>query len=844
MRRFLLKLVRRRRLERDLQAELAFHRNMAAEGQNPIPLGNAAVIREEAFDLWRFSFIENLWRDLVYAARGLRRSPALVLTALVSLGLGIGVNTAMFSLGVGFLLSEPSVRDAGSLVSAQVAGDSNSPEKAVDFIRASGLFQDVAGENEESFANFNDGSDTTRVFAVYTTKNYFTALGVPMAYGRGVLPSDPDEVAVLNNDFWRKRFGGDPSAVGRTVNLDGRICTIVGILPESHRTLIGFGFSPDLYVPRYLESTTLAMYARLKPGMSLAEARAGLVTVAKRLDESMPERWKYADGVRVLPIAGYARLRGQPEMVTVSVFFAMLLAVVGLVLLIACVNVASLLLARASARRREFAIRLALGAGRGRLMQQFMAESLLLSLLGAGFGLALAQITATLLAAVQLPLPLPLRFRVAPDWRVAAYAAILTTFAVFACGMLPALQCLKESIATDLHREAKMRLRRTLVAAQIATSVVVLATGFLFLRNLMEGAALSPGFDLRRTLRADVYLPPAGFSDPQKKTAYINRVLDELAAIPGIEAVAAARLVPFTDNTSYGSRLTFPDNGQRVQASFKWNAVTTAFFRAMDIPIRQGRTFSSADVGEKTAIVNPTFVRRFLGGRQPIGTVFLWGAEGKTPYRIVGVAEGTKTITIGEEQQPQLYEPLAQIDNDRLRIQFVMRSAIPPALQLGAVRGVLHRTEPMAGAQVETMFSSIGLAFVPSQVGAVLLGSIGILGLALAMIGLYGVMVYSVVRRTREIGVRMAIGATRGDISRMVLRESAGLTVAGSAAGLLVALFVTKPLAMFLATGLKPADPLNFAAVALLMILTGLAAAVGPVLRAIQIDPNSALRED
>jgi hypothetical protein len=304
------------------------------------------------------------------------------------------------------------------------------------------------------------------------------------------------------------------------------------------------------------------MYARLKPGMSLAEARAGLVTVAKRMDESIPERWKYADGVGVLPIAGYARLRGQPEMVTVSVFFAMLLAVVGLVLLIACVNVASLLLARASARRREFAIRLALGAGRGRLMQQFMAESLLLSLLGAGFGLALAQITATLLAAVQLPLPLPLRFRVAPDWRVAAYAAILTTFAVFACGMLPALQCLKESIATDLHREAKMRLRRTLVAAQIATSVVVLATGFLFLRNLMEGAALS-------------------------------------------------------------------------------------------------------------------------------------------------------------------------------------------------------------------------------------------------------------------------------DISRMVLRESAGLTVAGSAAGLLVALFVTKPLAMFLAPGLKPADPLNFAAVALLMILTGLAAAVGPVLRRI-----------
>jgi hypothetical protein len=264
----------------------------------------------------------------------------------------------------------------------------------------------------------------------------------------------------------------------------------------------------------------------------------------------------------------------------------------------------------------------------------------------------------------------------------------------------------------------------------------------------------------------------------------------------------------------------------------------------MGIPIRQGRTFSDADAGGKTVVVNPTFVRRFLGGRQPIGTVFLWGLEGKTPYRIVGVAEGTKTLTIGEEQQPQLYEPLAQIVDDSLRIQFVMRSAIPPALQLSAVRGVLHRIEPMAGAEVETMFSSIGLAFVPSQVGAALLGSMGLLGLALAMTGLYGVMAYSVARRTREIGVRIALGATRRDISRMVLRESAGLTVGGCAAGLAIALFVTKPLAMFLAPGLKPADPLSFAAVALVMILTGLSAAVGPVRRAITVDPNAALREE
>jgi hypothetical protein len=272
--------------------------------------------------------------------------------------------------------------------------------------------------------------------------------------------------------------------------------------------------------------------------------------------------------------------------------------------------------------------------------------------------------------------------------------------------------------------------------------------------------------------------------------------------------------------------------------------VTPGYFRTMGIPLLEGRTFSAADRGEKVVIVNRAFVAQYLGSRQPLGTVFLWGGDGKTPYRIIGVAEGTKTLTIGEEPQPQLYEPLAQIVNDRPGIEFVMRSAIPPALQLDAVRRTLHRIEPMAGAQVDTMYSSIGLAFLPSQVGALLMGSTGVLGLLLASIGLYGVMAYSVARRTREIGVRIAIGASRGAIARMVLRDATRVTIAGTAAGLLVALFVTKPLAVFLVPGLKPADPLNFAVVALAMLLTGLAATWGPIRRAINIDPNATLREE
>jgi len=845
MRRFFLKLFRRSRMHRDMQAELAFHREMAASHGNAIPLGNTAVLGEHGYDLWRFNFFENLWRDLVYAARGLRRSPVLVLTALLSLGLGIGVNAAMFSLGVEFLLSEPSVRDGASLVSIELGGNSHSPVKVGDFLRSSGLFADVTGENEENVSNFNDGVETRQIFSVYTAKNYFTLVGVPMLYGRGILADDPDEVAVLSYAFWRKRFNADPTVVGRAINLDGRMCTVVGILPEHHRTLIGFGYSPDVFLPRYLDSTMLAIYARLKPGMSVPAARAGMATVARRMDAEMPAEYKYADGIRVSPIAGYARLKAeQPNMLAVEVFFAMLLAVTGLVLLIACVNVASLLLARASARHREIAIRLALGAGRSRLLQQLLAESLLLSLLGAALGLALAEVTAVLLARIHLPMPIPIRLQIEPDWQLAVYAAILTTFAALACGLLPAWQSMKQSLTHDLHREGKMRLRRTLVAAQIATSVIVLTTGFLFLRNLIDSTAISPGFDVLHTVRANVNMPPVGYADARKKAGYINLTVESLAALPGIESAAAARVVPFNGGERFMTGIIFADNRERRDTFFFWNAVTPGYFHTMGIPLLQGRTFSAADRGENVVIVNRAFVARYLGNRQPLGTVFLWGADGKTPYRIVGVAEGTKTLTIGEEPQPQFYEPLAQIVNDRQGIEFVMRSAIPPALQLEAVRRTLHRIEPMAGAQVDTMYSSIGLAFLPSQVGALLMGSTGILGLLLATIGLYGVMAYSVARRTREIGVRIAIGASRGAIARMVLRDAARVTIAGTGVGLLVALFVTKPLAMFLVPGLKPADPLNFAVVALVMLVTGLAATWGPIRRAVNVDPNATLRDE
>jgi predicted permease len=841
MRRLFLKLLRRRSLEQDVAAELAFHRDMAT-AHGTVPMGNTTVVEEQARDLWRFTFFENLWRDVIYGARSLRRSPALVVSVLLSLGLGIGINTGIFSMAMEFLLSEPSVTDARSVVSVRLGGNSHSKKEVVEFVRESGFFQDVVGENEEAYINWNDGSDTRQISAVLLTKNYFTALGIPVAQGRGILPRDPNEVAVLGDHFWRTRLHADPDIVGRAIRLDGRPYTVVGILPPNFRSLIGFGYAPDVFVPRYLDDTILALYARLKPGMTIAGARAGLVAVAQRLDKAMPEEFRYAEGVQVAAAGGFDRIKSETEMQTVGLFFVMLLVVVGLVLMIACVNVASLLLARGSARRQELAIRLSLGAGRGRLVQQLLVETALLSLAGVAVGLILREFLASAVEELQLPVPIPIRLHLALDWRVTLYAMLLAGFATVACGLLPAWRSVRQSIAPRLRRETRMRLQRGLVVAQLALSLIVLAAGFLFLRNLWRSNAISPGFDVRHTIYADVNLPPREYQDVARKKLYVTQALRELTALPGVESAAAARVIPFNAATRMMVGLKLPDTGKKVDAFFYWNAVSPDYFRTMGIPIERGGTFQpGSGAAARPVIVNRTFAQRYLADRDPLGRMFHYGA-GKTPYVVVGIAGATKNISIGEEDQPQLYDDLAGVDNDRTRLEFVVRSATPPGTQLQAVRAALRRVEPNAGLEVATLYSSIGLAFLPSQVGAALLGSIGVLGLMLATIGLYGVMVYSVSRRTREIGVRLALGANRRDISLMVLASAARLILIGSAAGLLCAFFLVKPLAMFLVPGLHPGDPFTFVAVAAVLAVTGLAAAWGPARRAAAVDPMTSLR--
>jgi predicted permease len=842
--RTLLKLWRRRRLARDLETELAFHRDMASAGNNQIPFGNSTAIKEHAFDLWRFNTVENLWRDLTYSLRTLRQSPGFVLTALLSLGLGIGANAALFSLAVEFLLSDPSVRDAGTVVYVRQGGNSHVLPATLDDLQQSGVFEDVAGENDEGFINFDNGVETKRAFATQATKNFFSVLGVPVLLGRGWTVNDPNQVAVLSAHFWRTRLGGDPAIVGKVIRLDGRAYTVLGVMPNNFRSLVGYGFSPDVFVPVYLQGSILQAYARLKPGVSVGQVNAALPALGQRLMVEFPDRYEADQRLHATPVSGIERLHMEREAMTIGLFFVILLVVAGLILLVACTNVAGLLLARSSARQREIATRLALGASKMRLLQQLLMESSLLSLAGAALGFVFALGAAKGLAAISLPFPVPIRLHVETNWKIVSYAAVLAVFAGLSSGLMPALASLKESLSKGMHRERRLRMRRVLVAAQIAVSFVVLSTASLFLQNLLRTNSMNAGFDVNHAIHGESFLPPHAYLDGKTINPYINRVLSGLRAIPGIEQAAASFSIPFNDARTDGATLVFSGSGDRQHAQFNWNAVTPEFFRAMQIPVLRGRAFVPHDNGgSKVVIVNDVFVREYLGTREPLGTVFSW-TDDKAPYRIVGVVKGTKCMTMGEDPRPQLYEPMAQVNLDQPRIQFVARSVTSPAAQLKAVQETLRQAEPTAGLEVQTMFSSIGFAFLPSQVGAILMGSMGALGLLLVVMGLYGVLAYSVARRKREIGIRMAVGASSMDISRLVLRDFSRMLLSGVAIGLAVSILVTRPLSMFLVQGLSASDPGSFVLATLMLSLTAAIALTGPVLRALKVAPMECLRCD
>ncbi len=847
-------LFRRKRFNQELDDEIRFHLEMAAaeRGERAArrDFGPLLRMKEDTRSAWQVQWLVDLASDLRYALRALKRNPGFAAAAIFSLALGIGANTTIFSLTMEFLFSQPSCRNPETLAHMEIGGNSHAHMPHYRFLRDAHIFEGLAGSYEEGESNWRFGNDSYRLHVMRVTRNFFNVVGVPVAMGRPMEPGDGD-VVVLSERFWKARLAADPNIVGKTLNIDGRPYVVTGVLPHNHRTVLGFGFSPDLYIPASRETDIVALIARLPAGMSMAVARARLTAACKQLDQVYPNQYgpnfAWSRNVEVVPVAGVERLKSM-NILAFAAFFAMLQIVVGLVLLIACANVSSLLLARASARRQELAIRFAIGAGRGRIVRQLLAESLLLALAGTGAGLMLNIWLASVMNRVQLPLPIPLQLLIQPDWRLLLYSTGVAAISAVVAGFMPALKATREGISGALKSaerqvEGRWTLRNALVVGQLAVSAVLLTTGCLFVRNMTKSITMNPGFDTEHTAWAQMRLVPDKYTVRAQTQALVRRALVEVRGLPGVEAAGFATAVPLNSNEVQGDSIRTDVSDQAAGLGFHLNFVAPDYFRTMGIPLR-GRDFlpSDREGAPDVAILNENLARRLFGNRNPIGHTFRF-TEPKLsdPVTVIGVAKNSKYFTLGEQGGLAAYWPYFQMDRSIVDLHFLVRAARPSDVVKEITR-TLGRLDSSASVEVKPMRDAMGFAFLPSRVGAALLGSMGLLGLALASIGLYGVLAYSVARRTREIGLRVALGADSPAVLRMVAHESLTLLVIGLAIGLGISLFATRPLAMFLVPDLSTSDPVTFLTVIAVLAAVAVAATLGPAVRALRVDPMKALR--
>lgn len=855
-------LAGRSRFHSELADEMQFHIERRAEeleegGVSHVEaiarasreFGSRLKVAEDTSGAWQFRWLEEIFSDLCYAGRAFRRNPGFALTAIFCLALGIGANTTIFSITSSFLFSQPSCRDSASMIAIWEGGNSGSSVSDYRFLRDAHIFNGLAGIDVEREVNWRDGDRTSRFYAGMVTDDFFTTLECPFLLGRGIAPGETT-TAVLSDRVWRGKFGEDPAILGRKLILDGRVYSIAGVLPANHRSVAGFSISPDIYIPVADDDDDVQFYARMPKGMTIPIARARLRSVFEQLDRIHPkDGWKRTNQLRVMGVTGFDVLNQEmPGQVTA--FFAMLMIVVGLVLLIACTNVAGLLLARASSRSQEIAIRLSLGASRRRIVRHLLAESFLLSLLGLVAGLAIDLTCAKELNDLTLPVPLPIHLVVSPDWRLLWYSLCTVLVSALVCGLLPAVKAAGRDVNLALKRgerriARRWNLRSVLVVGQLAVSIVLLATGFLFVHNLLRAASMNPGFDIRHTIWAYMRLVPDEYKDPDetKQMLVVRSALEQLRALPGVESAAITRRVPLNDNCVTGTRLRTDLFSTPVPVQYECNNVGPDYFRTIGIPIQRGREFNAADRkgSQPVAIVNEAFAHAVFGNTDPVGhTITTDFTDDKTKL-IVGVAKDSKYFTLSEKQRLAVYEPYFAY-GEPINLHFLIHTAGSPAAYVKPITDLLGRLDSTAAIETKPMSRALGVALLPSQVGAAMLGAMGILGLTLAAIGLYGVLLYSVSRRTREIGLRVALGATPSDVLRLIARHSLVLVGSGMIIGLALAFFAMQPLALFLVPGLSTLDSTAFLGVVGVLGAVALLATLPPAIRALRVDPMVALR--
>jgi len=814
--------------------------------------------------------MDGFLKDIRYGVRGLLKRPGFTAIAVITLALGIGANTAIFSLVNTVLLRPLPVLHPEQIVSVAVRGKNDaifafSYPNYKDFRDRNDVLSGLLLYRFAPLSLSREGSNE-RVWSFEVSGNYFDMLGVQAFKGRTFLPEEDltrlaHPVAVLSYGFWQRRFGGDPNLIGQDILLNNHQFKVIGVAPEGFKgtELI---YSPDLWLPvsmlewvepgaSYLDDRRSGNFfgiGRLKNGVSASQAEASLNLLAQQLGREYPDQDE-GQTIRLTPPGLIIPdIRGG-----VVSFTWILMAAVALVLIIACTNLAGLLLARAADRRKEIAIRLAMGASRIRLVRQLLTESVLLSLAGGVIGLWLAMWIINLLLAFRPPLDFPLTMDVRVDWRVMIFSLVvsLITGAVF--GLVPALQATRPALVTALKDTAaqggyrRSRLRNSLVVAQLALSLILLIAAGLVGRALQRLQSMNPGFDTRNALTMSFDLGLQGY-DREKGQQFYARVVERVQALPGVHSAALVNSLPLSLN--YNSSYVYvegqpAERGANVPLAMS-GSVNPKYFETMGTTLVAGREFTEQDreKSELVAVVNEAFVHRLLPGAKSsgdgLGRRISLSSE-KGPFvRIVGVARDGKYFNISEEPRTFVWLPISQ--NYITNASLVVRTVGDPRAAIAAVRNEVHALDPnLPVYDVKTMTEHMRLALFPARIAATVLGSFGCVALTLAAIGIYGVTSYSVAQRTREIGIRMALGAQLNDVLRLIIAQGIKLTAIGVGLGLGGAYLLTRAMSSLLYE-VSATDTGTFVTVPALLVAVALVASYLPARRATKVDPLVALR--
>jgi predicted permease len=871
---------RRKRMLEDLDQDIREHIAMEtqdniARGMSPeearraafLKFGNLTKVEEDTREVWSFVRLEQLLQDLRFALRMLGKSPGFTAVAVLTLALGIGANSTIFSWINSTVLNPiPGVQHTNQYVAISVnGGRDQNPLSYPDYVdlrdRNSTLSSFLAASTVTM--SLTSSGRPEREWGIFASANYFDALGVRPIVGRGFLPSEDTKpggapVVVISYRLWQTHFGSDPSIIGQTIQIDRHPFQVVGVAPRGFAgTQTGLNY--DLWVPimmagdfynnssELLNSRSdgwLMCIGHLRPRVTLEQAQADMNVLMHQIAKQFPKEHVSKVDLLASPLW---RAPFEANYYLHTILF-LLLAISGFVLLLACANVANLLLVRSVARRREMAIRLSIGATRWRLVRQLLAESLILAVCGGGVAMLFTLWTAGTLRDFLPPAgEIPLAMKVTADHTVLIVTFVLAIFTGIIFGILPALRSsslqpgsiLKEESGSVYGGMHKARLSSILVVAQVAMSLLLLVCAGLFIRSVRLAQQFNPGFNPHHVLLDDYDLSGLDY-DKTSGTQFHRQLYDTLQTIPGVDSATIADSVPLGfDSESYAIQAEGYVPQPHESMDVQYADIGPNYLRAMQIPLLAGREFTPADIrsSQPVAVVNETFVRRYWPHSEPIGEKL--HADG-TWFTVVGVAQDSDYHEIGEKPQPFIYLPLFQ-DYDPHAAIYV-RVAGDPLAFAAPVQGAVHSLDAdLPLFDLTTLDSHIQLDTTPQRMGGVFVGGFGVLALILAGIGIYGVLAYTTRQRTHELGIRMALGAEPGDVLRLVLRQGFTLAVLGLVIGLAASSILTRALASEL-FGVSATDPLTFAGVAILLTLVALLACYIPARRAMHVDPMVALR--